>query len=1114
MPLKKTYHNGWGAAASFYAVSEKKAGIPLIVLLPENKNIFDCAVNELSFFADVPVLAFPSYSQNPFEEVRPLPHIMSERGRTLYDMTRLDDFILVISPYGLLKKIPEPEEFLGCIVRIKKGEIFPKESLASSLDKLGYIQVEFVSGEGEYAFRGGIADIFLLGEADPVRMEYFDDEIESIFSYDIDSQGRKKEREAAEILPFSDLLINTDEFSSGLSGSLLEEKCANFGKFAGFHWLAPLFNKSSSSIFSYLKNYETACFIPELEESIGSFWDIIRANLPENAPEPMNRNFLEMREAERYLNNNNLKTITEISVSGESEALTFESSGTEFAFEKKNIYYSMTKAAERILNMLSKGIKIVFSVESDKFEAAFKEFLRDYNIIPAEIKNISDMKEAGVYIYRRRVTGGFIDRQRKLAVISDMDIFGFTKRKAKGKKREVFNTRLSDLEEGDYVVHTNYGIGIYRGIKHMVIAGNEGDFLDILYDGDDILYVPLHSINQIQKYVGLQDQKPKLNSLKSSAWQKLKKHAKESAKKIAEDLLRLYAERKAKKGFAFLDDGSFIEMFERGFEYSETEDQLSAILDVYRDMESETPMERLVCGDVGFGKTEVAMRAACKAAACGKQTAILAPTTILARQHYETFKERFKGFPVSVDFVSRFRSPKETKEIFEKAADGSLDILIGTHKILSKELEFKDLGLLVIDEEQRFGVTHKEKIASIKRNVDTLTLTATPIPRTLQLSLSGIRDMSVIETPPENRLPVAVQVIKGHEERVKAIKNELERGGQVFFLHNKVSDIEEKAHDIKNSLPHARVDFAHGQMDARTMEKILSAFYSGDIDILVATTIIENGINIPNVNTIIINNAANFGLAQLYQLKGRVGRSDKRGYCFLSVDNFSSLTEIARKRLSIIQQLSDLGSGFKIAMYDLQLRGAGNILGAEQSGFVVRIGYELYVSMIEEAVQEMKGEFNELADTEINSNIPYFIPADFMENPRIRFDFYRRFASVYDMDSMNALLKEMESGCGELRDEVINLAFIMLIKNLAGRLGAVKAVLSKSGTARITFSENTVLEPSLIGKCADKNKILYRFISEFELALSAESASFLKALSSFFENIAELSRNTPVSEDN
>ena len=1098
------YHNAWGASASFFAVKKKRKGVPLVIFLPENKSVMESVKNELELFSDLKILDYPSYTQNPFEEARPLNHIMAARSKTLESIVQEKDFILLISSYSMLKKIPFKKEFIESIIHLEKGQIYSQQKLEKQLDKLGYIHVEFVTDAGEYTLRGGIADIFPAGSADPVRIEYFDDEVESIFTYNKDSQSRKKELDKIRILPVADLLVTTEEFIEGLqSSSELKERGENFGKFAGFHWLAPYIRKEQSDIFEYLGEFDTACFMSNMQDSIYAYHDIIESSMPNEIQKEC---FISAKEAVEKLSRNNVYIISEITDSVESIPLNFAGSKTRFSFEKKNLYQSMTNAAETLLSLLKDKMKIVFAVESEKFTGIFKDFLRDYEIFPREIKKLSEIDGPSISIYRKHISGGFIDKESSYALISDMDIFGFTKRKPKSKKKDAFNTKLSDLEEGDYVVHVNHGIGIYQGIKHMTIAGSEGDFLAILYEGDDLLYVPLHSIGQLQKYIGIQNQQPRLNSLKSSAWQKLKKHAKESAKHIAEDLLRLYAERKARKGFAFTDDGSLIEVFERNFEYTETEDQLSAIYDVYNDMESETPMERLVCGDVGFGKTEVAMRAACKAIACSKQVAVLVPTTILARQHFETFTERFKGLPVNIDYVSRFRSDKETKEIFKKVSEGSIDILIGTHKILSKDLSFKDLGLLIIDEEQRFGVSHKEKIASIKRNVDTLTLTATPIPRTLQLSLSGIRDMRIIEMTPENRLLVVVKVIKGLSERIKAIKSELERGGQVFFLHNRVQDIEEEVIEIKRELPLARVDYAHGQMDAKTMDKILSSFYNGELDVLVATTIIENGINIPNVNTIIINNAAHFGLSQLYQLKGRVGRSEKRGYCYLAVDDFARLNSIAQKRLSIIQQLSDLGSGFKIAMYDLQLRGAGNILGAEQSGFVVRVGYELYVAMIEEAVQEMKGEYTNIADTEINSNISYFIPADYIENPRIRFDFYRRFADIYDMNSMQELLQEIESGYGALPDEVLNLSFIMLIKNFASMLGAEKLMLSKSGAVKITFAKETKLNPALIVKCSQDRKILYRFISEYELSLAVESSEPLKVTADFFQDLYNLSR--------
>lgn len=1103
------YHNAWGASASHFTLKKKRKDVPLVIVLPDNRSLIETVKNELRFFSKLPIYEISAYSQNPFEEAKPLISIMNNRVEAFYNITRKKDFIVIVTPFSLLRKSTSYEDFEKNVLKIKKGEIYSREDLLNRLDKLGYISVEFASDCGEYNVRGGIVDVFPIGSDDPVRVEYFDDEVEHLFYYDNNSQVRKNEIDEIIFLPASDFLISTEDFMKNIPEGIGKDKAESFGKFAGYHWYAPYFKSKQSTIFDFIKNYDVVSFINSLDGSLYSAYDIIEGCIPlENIcgnNELLLNNFEKPKVVMDYIYANNYTVITETSDKTDSVQLEYISTKIDFSYEKRNLYQSMTSAVEILFKMLEDRKKIIFSTESQKFIDVFNQFLRDYDLFPIEVNGIEEIKSPGIYVYKNRITGGYIDNESNLVFINDIDIFGFTKRKAKSKKKDAFNTKLTDLEEGDYVVHVNHGIGIYQGIKHLTIAGSEADFLSILYDENDILYVPLYSITQIQKYVGLNASKPKLSSLKSSAWQKIKKNAKDSAKKIAEDLLRLYAERKAKKGFSFNnDDGSLIESFESAFEFEETEDQLSAIQDVYRDMEDEIPMERLVCGDVGFGKTEVAMRAACKAVACGKQVAVLVPTTILARQHYETFSKRFKNLPVVVDYISRYRTSSENKSIYNDMADGKIDILIGTHKILSKELEFKDLGLLIIDEEQRFGVSHKEKIAAMKRNVDTVTMSATPIPRTLQLSLSGIRDMSIIETPPANRLPVVVKVIKGLEERVKAIRLELDRGGQIFFLHNKVSNIQEIVWELKAQLPHARIDFAHGQMDAKTMEKILTSFYNGEIDVLVATTIIENGIDIPNVNTIVINNAAHFGLSQLYQLKGRVGRSDRRGYCYLAVDDFNRLNPIAQKRLSIVQQLSDLGSGFKIAMYDLQIRGAGNILGAEQSGFVVRVGYELYVAMIEEAVQEMKGEGENIGETEINSNIAYFIPADYIENPRVRFDFYRRLAGIYDIDTLISVLEEIEIGYGELREEVTNLAFIVIIKNLASRLGIERIILSKSGTAKIKFVKNSSINPEIILKAVEGSRIVFRFISEYEIFVGYEGPQALRAIANFFEKLYSL----------
>jgi transcription-repair coupling factor (superfamily II helicase) len=729
----------------------------------------------------------------------------------------------------------------------------------------------------------------------------------------------------------------------------------------------------------------------------------------------------------------------------------------------------------------------VIVAESERFISILSDFSRDHELPLKQIFTAAEVEGPGIlYIHRERMSAGFIEEGR-FALVTDEEIFGFSRRRTRAAQKKAFNTNISDLSEGDYVVHIDYGIGIYQGLKHKVIGGIEGDYLDVLYDSGELLLVPLEQISQIQKYIGIGDAKPRIASLQSANWSKLKASARKYAAKIAQDLLKLYAERKARKGFAFKDSGAILSDFEERFAYDETEDQLSAIMDVYNDMEQEIPMDRLVCGDVGFGKTEVAMRAAMKAVAAGKQVAMLVPTTVLARQHYNTFKERFKDFPVTVDYISRFRTSEEIRKIRADLASGKLDILIGTHRILSKDMEFHDLHLLVIDEEQRFGVAHKEKIAAMRTNIDALSMSATPIPRTLQMSLSGIKDISTIETPPRDRQPVAVKVIGGAEDVKQAVTRELERGGQVFFLHNRINDIAECAEMLRHHVPHARIAIAHGQTPTKELDRVLSLFYEGEIDILVSTTIIENGIDIPNVNAIIIDNAANFGLSQLYQLKGRVGRSARRGYCYLLVNNFNSLTPIAKKRLSIVQQLSDLGSGLKIAMYDLQLRGAGDILGAAQSGFVVKVGYELFIKMIAEAVATLQ-ETEQGIETEVITQFAHYIAADYIEDPHLRLDYYRRFSAATDRLVMDELFEELSLGYGELKKETIHLGYIMLIKSLAAHLKIKKAGIYLK-MLRLTFAENAVINPALLMKTASDMGVQYRFSGEYELILSFDEES-------------------------
>ena len=1065
-------------------------------LIASDINLFNC----FDKFID-----FPEWTQEPFEEARVLPKILSKRAAALDKFINLDEYITILTPYSILKKVPSIQLFSSSIVTIKKMSIMPQSNFENSLDLLGYVRVEFVSGIGEYTTRGDILDIFPSGRSNPIRLEYFDDEIEKIYSYDYETQSKIEDIDTLKILPASEMIISTKDFQSSLSEyEKYNERADSFGKFAGSHWLQPLLSIKSGTIFDYIKDAEFFILDQDIRETLERESYSIKDRLGDNnLAHKLIRNFIDYTEAFKSITTSSYSLITDVSSGLDSESLNYSSLISKFIYEKVNIYSSLAEAIKILKEYLDKKYKVVVSIDSEQFYNFFINFIKDYEIPVSIITDMSLADNQAIYIYREPVSGGFIDSGNKTILVTDLDIFGYAKRKRKKeKKKDVFNTKISDLEDGDYVVHINHGIGVYRGLNHMMLGEVEGDFLEIAYEGEDRLYVPLQSITMVQKYIGIGNSAPRINSLKTSAWQKLKKHAKKSAKEVAVDLLRLYAERKAKKGYSFIDDGVILSDFEGSFPYDETEDQLTAIMDIYSDMESEIPMERLVCGDVGFGKTEVAMRAACKAIISDKQVAVLVPTTILAKQHYDTFKNRFGGLAANVDYISRFRSGAEIKTIYKKLSDGEIDIIIGTHKLLSKDVIFKDLGLLVIDEEQRFGVNHKEKLSALKRNVDTLALSATPIPRTLQLSLSGIRDISIIETPPEHRLPVIVSIINNYDDVKEAIVKELKRDGQVFFLHNRISDIISIHDKIKAIVPEASIAIAHGQMNSNELEKILQLFYSGEIDILISTTIIENGIDIPNVNTIIINKAGSFGLSQLYQLKGRVGRSTERGYCYLLIENFSSLTDIAQKRLTIVEQLSDLGSGFKIAMYDLQLRGAGDILGADQSGFVVKIGYELYVKMIDDAVNELKGSSgtDDITDCEILSQLPYFIPVSYIENPRIRFDYYRQFSLYDDPLSIVNLLRELTESYGELPLEVINLSNIMLIKTIASKLGVIKISIGER-SGKIIFSKDTKVSYENLVNKLNTAKMKYRFKSEYELDISIMGGNGIVELTDIFVNL-------------
>lgn len=710
----------------------------------------------------------------------------------------------------------------------------------------------------------------------------------------------------------------------------------------------------------------------------------------------------------------------------------------------------------------------------------------------------------GLFAATGLLNHGFRFPSERLVVVTEEEIFGQRVRLRQVKaKTSAFITSLSDLKVNDPIVHIDHGIGIHRGLQKLNIGGVDGDFLLIEFAGKDKLYLPIYRMDQVQKYTG--GEGPTLDKLGGTSWDKVKKRVKEKIKEMAAELLDIYAARKVMEGFAYSPPDHYFEEFEAAFEYEETPDQMEAIKDVIGDMTEPKPMDRLVCGDVGYGKTEVAIRAAFKAVLDGKQVAVLVPTTVLASQHLQTFQGRMSSFPVKIEMLSRFKSPKEQKEIVKKLREGGIDIVIGTHKLLQKDIVFKDLGLIVVDEEQRFGVTHKEKLKKLRKQVDVLTLTATPIPRTLHMSLMGIRDLSVINTPPEDRLAIKTFVNKFSDDVIKeAVEREHRRGGQVFFVHNRVESIGTMADHLHALIPEAKIAVGHGQMDEHELEKVMLSFMNGEKNILLCTTIIESGLDIPAANTIIINRADTFGLSQLYQLRGRVGRSKHRAYAYLLIPAEETITGDARKRLEVIQELTELGSGFKIAAHDLEIRGAGNLLGGEQSGQIEAVGFDLYTQLLEEAVAELKGEEN-IPDVEpnINLGVAAYIPDDYIDDVNERLVIYKRLASVKEDGEVSEIADELRDRYGPLPKLVENLLTMMEIKRVI-RKALVTSIDAAKGRVSITFDPRTPVNPEKVIALIKEKKDRIKFTPNNQLIIFLKDETLEGVYKEVRETLARL----------
>lgn len=1080
--------------------------------------------------------------------------IVNERLEVLKRLASGEGITVVLSMEAGILRQPPLSSITENILRVTACDSFDLEKFRKILTESGYENVAQVTGKGQYSIRGGIVDIFPLAEETPYRIELWGDEIDTIRSFDVESQRSIETVEEIVIYPASEIVISEKKKEEGLR-KLIEERDKQVAKLrellkteeaARLHRQIEEFKDNleiyggSFGIESYIDYFfeETFSFFDYFGEDSLFFIDepkrvmekgrMIDFQWRESMSTRLEKGYILPKQAELIfdykevfskLANKNLFLLSTLE-QGEDFFAPHES--FEMGSRHINPYNSSFEMLVKDLVRYKKEeYRVILVTASGTRAERLAKDLREYDLNAVYSETSREALPRETIIVKGNLVKGFEYPSLKFALISETEVFGTKKKKKTKKHKKVESStiaKFSELHEGDYVIHDSYGVGIYRGIEKVTRDFITKDYVKIEYAGGSNLYTLATNINLLQKYASKEGAKPKINKLGGKEWTKTKNKVKESVYEVAKDLVALYAKRSEEKGYAYSQDTVWQKEFEEMFPYEETEDQLSAINDVKRDMESTKIMDRLICGDVGFGKTEIAIRAAFKAVTDGKQVAVLVPTTILAGQHYQTVAERMKSFPISVDFLSRFKTPKEVKEIKERLALGLLDIVIGTHKLLSKEIKFKNIGLLIIDEEQRFGVSHKEKIKKLRTNIDVITLSATPIPRTLHMSLSGIRDMSLLEEPPADRLPIQTFVLEHDDELIReAILRELSRGGQVYYVYNRIRGIEDVEVNLKKLLPDARIAFAHGRMSERELESIMDDFISGEIEVLVSTTIIETGIDISNVNTIIIDDADKMGLSQLYQLRGRVGRSTRTAYAFLMYKKDRVLKEVAEKRLAAIKEFTDLGSGFKISMRDLEIRGAGNLLGKVQSGHIETVGYELYCKLLNEAVKKLRGDedYEDDFETKVDISMNAHIPSTYIKNQVQRLEMYKRIAGVTSEDDVLDLKDELIDRYGELPETLDFLIEISFIRYLAHEAFANSLILSEreiklfmyEGAKLQTKNLPAFLEKEngrLKLKCGKRNVFQYELpITGKKLSKKQENTEILNGIKAFLLRFIE-----------
>lgn len=1021
---------------------------PLFIITPTEQEAEDL-VEDIEALGHH-ISLFPWWGTLLYQGISAQASIFGQRVKTLVEILQGQSSLVVTSLKSALFPVPSPLRLKGYLSHLRKGNNLNIQKTLEKLVSYGYLRVPRVTVPGEFALRGEVLDLYQPGDELATRVVFEFETIEEIRCFDPMTQSSKGTLDSFILHPTRELVWN-DELLETVSNrldttekelfqnSILQVK--ESGSFRGEELYYPLAEEKFSSILDYMGE-DSVLYLTEWERIEGvnkglqKEWDelqrqSLRQGLQLPSPEKIFwsfESFLGQTKRRVYLHQLSLQ---------EYPGFTVQKLATQ---PSRSFFGNVNFFKEEVEKLLLEGHRIIVCAESDS-QAKRIEFL---------------LLEPRLSVIPQHLSSGFSLPELKITIIQENEIFGRRRRGSaslKNVQSEVIDSFV-DLSPGDFVVHINYGVGVFKGIDRIRAVGNERDYISLEYAGEERVFIPIEQVNLIQRYIGQEGRPPKLDSLGGKSWENKKNKVKKSVEDLADRLVELYSKRQKTQGFSFPADNEWQLSFEAAFPYQETVDQYNAIEDVKKDMESPRPMDRLICGDVGYGKTEVAMRAAFKGVMGGKQVALLCPTTILAEQHYENFSERFKRFPVGIGMLSRFVSKAEQKRVLEQLEKGELDMVIGTHRLLQKDVRFKNLGLMIIDEEQRFGVKDKERLKEIKTSIDALALSATPIPRTLHMSLLKIRDMSVLKTAPHNRQPIETFIQEYSEDLIaKAITREVERGGQVFYLHNRVESLESVQIFLKRLIPDIFVEVAHGRMDGHELEGIMHRFIHGNFQVLVSTTIIENGIDIPNVNTILIDRADMYGISQLYQLRGRVGRSGKLAYAYLMYPREKAISEIAMKRLQVISDFTELGSGFKIAMKDLEVRGAGNLLGAQQSGDILSVGFDMYLRMLDEAVSARQDEKKEEAQ-EVFMELDYsgFIPDTYIQDPSEKMEVYKKIASVVDEGDLDRVYGEIFDRYGPLPDEVHSLLSLSEIRVICRKL-KISNVRERGGFCSLEFAK-------------------------------------------------------------